>query len=427
MGSESLPLIDVDRLQIGMYVVLDVGWRQHPFAFNNFTIRTEEQLQQLRTLGPRKLRYSPERSSKAPLPVAPNEAAAALAPKPHAPDVAPADAALEPGVDEPTDPLLRQQASLSRVEAGYLQAAQRHQRVLRDVLIDPVQARQAAEQLGDSVRLLSPRAGDSLSSHEIAVSVLAALLARECGFSAAEIRDTVLAGLLHDIGKLKIPSFLHEDGGWLTRFERGSYQRHVELGVEVARSLDLPDTVVRAIGEHHERVDGSGFPVGKRGDRLSPIGRLLAIVNRYQNLVCPLHAANGVTPHVALKRMYSAERPHFDPVYLASFVRLLGIYPPGTLVELTDHRMAMVVAARPGMSLAPTVQLLDTPEGGEASLAFDLDPGSELRVRVSLQPEQLNPRWAQRARQLARAAVFIEPLSASGAVAPKKAAPALLF
>lgn len=438
MASDHLPLIDVDRIRPGIYVVLDLGWQSHPFAFSSFTVRTDEQLRQLRALGLRQVRYCPDRSQVEPLP---QDAAARppLVPEPPRPTLGSAEIEIQieqpaPPIDavaalEQDSPLYRQEASLKRVEAEFRQATQQHQHLLKHLLFEPVRARQLAQRLGDQLyrmvnegpqrclRLLTQRVGERPSAHEVSVSALALLLARDCGFGEQSLRELALAGLLHDIGKVKIPAFLHEDHGQLTEFERGSYRRHVDLGVELAEGLGLDRSVVRAIAEHHERVDGSGFPAGLRGEKLSQIGRVLAIVNRYQNLICPLHHESGMTPHHALQRMYGAERGQYDPEFLPRFVRILGIYPPGSLVELTDQRTAIVIASRPGMSLAPRVQVVEHPDHDEPSLAIDLAPTRGLGIRTSLRPEQLNARWAQRARQLARAPFFLEPVSAADSMA----------
>jgi putative nucleotidyltransferase with HDIG domain len=451
MANASLPLIDVDRLRIGVYVVLDIGWRHHPFAFSSFTIRTTEQLIQLRTLGPRQVRYCPDRSSVRPLaepvldppvldqPVldraavgAPavndstaDKAAAHLIKEAPAPAATPAVSAPRFSAG-PAGALQRQQASLERVEDEYREIATSHQQLLKQLQTDPQAAAQTVARLAETmlatvadcpapaVRLLSQRVGFVASGHEVGVSGLAMLLARESGFSRESIREVALAALLHDIGKVRIPAFLHEDDGRLTAFERRSYRQHVAFGVKLASGLDVSGTVIRAIAEHHERCDGGGFPAALRGDQMAPASRVLAIANRYLNLVCPLHFESGLTPYQALQQMYGAERAHFDPVYLPRFVRIMGVYPPGTLVELSDRRMAIVIASRPGASLSPRVQVVEMPEDERPSLAFDLDPGSSLRVRCSVLPGQLNSRWAQRSRQLARAAVYVEPLAAPG-------------
>lgn len=437
MGSEKLPLVEVDRLQIGMYVVLDLGWRKHPFALNNFTIKSEEQLTQLRNLGPRMLRYCPERSVVQPLPAIEVQPEAEDATAAAAPDIrvelkppaatAP-DSAAESGPQRrqtdhtPSTPLEKQQAQLARVEAEFTHAARSHQRILRQLNNDPAAAAGAAGELAESmlnwigeldevsIRMLDPRIGDQLSGHEVGVTALAILLARHSGFSHLAMKELVMAALLHDMGKSKIPAFLHEDNGRLTEFERSTYRRHVELGVELAESMSLPWSVVRGIAEHHEHVDGSGFPGGLRGEQMSTAGRVLAVVNRYQNLIGPLHAETGLTPYQALRQMYAQERSHFDPVMLPRFIRIMGVYPPGSLVELSDYRMAIVVGSRPGMSLTPTVQIVEHPEDYTPTLAIDIEPDKGLSIRRSVDLSQLNSRWAQRARRLARTALYLQPL-----------------
>lgn len=417
MTIAKLPLIDVSRLQVGVYVVLDLGWRHHPFAFNNFTLRTEEQLAQLRSLGLTQVSYCPERSTVPPLPVP-----SATPPPKTTERETPIAASRTAVAPEAQTPLQRQEASLKIVEAEYLKVTSQHQQVLKHLSTDPQKARPMVEELGTSmsalvadgrelaIRLLTQRAGDNPSGHEVGVTALSLLLARDCGFSPTELRDLALAALVHDIGKAKLPTFLHEDHGRLTDFERNTYRSHVSRGVELAESLGLAHPVIRAIGEHHERYDGGGFPAALNGQQISPAGRVLAIVNRYLTLVCPLNLQLGLSPHAALQQMYGRERPHFDPVIFPRFVRMMGVYPPGTLVELTDQRMAIVISTRPGNSLAPRVQVLDQPDRDKPSLAIDIDLGKGIAVRGAMRPHQLNSLWGQRARQSARAAFFLEPV-----------------
>lgn len=421
MVSASLPLVDVDRLQPGVYVVLELGWREHPFLRSSFTIRTDLQIRQIRALGLTEVRYCPERSLLQPLPAAPARPATAAV------DADPARPAAPPSVwgkAEPVSERQWQQASLRRVEAEFTGFAEQHQKLLAQLGSDATQARAAADGLGDQlhravaecelpgVRLLSERIAQQASSHEVTVTALALLLARDAGFSADAQRELALASLLHDIGKLRLPRFLHEDSGRMTEAERRSYRRHVELGVEMARSMQLPTNVIRAIAEHHERIDGSGFPAAVDGTQIALASRVLAIVNRYHNLLCPIASRTGLTPYQALQQMYGAERNHYDASLLSRFIRIMGVYPPGTLVELTDRRMAIVVASRPGASLSPRVQVLEHPDDEAPTTVIDIDPESELHVRCSAQPAQLNAKWASRSRRLARTPVYIEPQSA---------------
>jgi len=430
MAPNPLPLIDVDRLQLGMYVVLDVGWRNHPFLFGSFMLRTSEQLRQLRALGPREVRWCPKRSTTQPLPERPAEAQES-APRDAGSEVA--ERALTPALlaararwtgIKPATELQWQETLLAQVEDEYLQASQRHQQLTRLLLQDPAGARAAAEQLGETmtrtvaechepaVRLLSQRVSQQPSGHEVSVAALALMLGRDCGFEGESLRELALAALLHDIGKVRIPPHLHEDHARMSPFERRAFRQHVEFGADLARTMGVPDGVVRAIAEHHERCDGGGFPAAISGEQMAPISRILAIVNRYQNLVCPQKLDAGLTPYQAMQQLYGTERTHFDALFLSRFVRIMGVYPPGTLVELTDRRMAIVIASRPGASLSPRVQIIERPDDTAPSTAIDIDAESALRVRGSINPGQLDSRWAQRSRQLARSAVYVEPQTA---------------
>ena len=106
--------------------------------------------------------------------------------------------------------------------------------------------------------------------------------------------------------------------------------------------MKLPERVILGIAQHHERLDGKGYPVGLRDDRIGQIGRIVAIANRYMNLIDPRRREQALTPYQALQQMYAAERVHYDPSLLTRFVRILGVYPPGTIVELNDERLAIV-------------------------------------------------------------------------------------
>lgn len=425
MEPASLPLITVDRLRAGMYVVLDLGWREHPFLRSHFLIRSDRQIDQLRALGLNEVHWSPERSVAQPIPAA----AAAPAPQQAASEPVPTVAVpIRPmpwtSVEPPTVEQWDSQ-SLRRVEDEYSQVAQRHQLLAKQLVSAPDEARKTAEQVADTLfsavtdcdlpaaRLLSQRVAQQSGSHEVGVSVLSLLLARDAKLPADTLQEVAMTALLHDIGKVRLPAMLQNDFGHLSDFERGTYRQHVAYGVELARSMNLPEGVVQGIAQHHERIDGTGYPVGLRDDRITQVARIVAIANRYMNLIDPRRAEHAMTPYQALQQMYASERSYYDGNLLTRFVRILGVYPPGTVVELADERLAIVVAARPGGSLTPRVQLLDQVDdnGDSDAPPIDTAPEGPLRVRRSVLPAEL-ARRARRMRQVARTALYIEPQTA---------------
>ncbi|MCK7595386.1 HD-GYP domain-containing protein [Pseudomarimonas salicorniae] len=421
MAASELPLIDVDRLRVGMHIVLDVGWSNHPFLRSRFTLRSEEQIAQLRALGMTRIRWSPERSSVEPLPApATAEAAEEAAP----PASSPAQAPPAPAVQKVMEPVsLDEWESLSEhwIENEYDDVASRHASLLQTLREDPGAAREPAEQLAEmvstavsecdrpAVRLLTDKAGQEEAGHEVAVVALSLLLGRDAGMDEEALRPLAMAGLLHDIGRIRGEDPESRPPDPSTPAAREALSRRIRDSVELARQMGLDESVLRGIAEHREHADGSGLPAGLRGEQLSLPGQVLAIANRYMNLVCPAQADAGITPHQALQQMYGQERAHFDASLLARFVRLLGVYPPGTLVELSDRRIALVVASRPGAALTPRVRIVVRPDAEELSPAIDIDADAPFKINRSVRPDQLDPLWAKRSRELARAAFFFEP------------------
>lgn len=421
MADDDLQWIDVARLRPGMVVQIDIGWQQHPFPFNRFMLRSEDQIAVIRALGLTQVRYSPRRSRVEPLawqedasPAATASVAAGIAAPPAT------------GVAEPDwrRRLAEQQARLADCAARFNQVARCYRLAQQQLLRDPDGARREAQQavvqmVEDvdvdhevTIRLLAERLDDDGSAHPVNVAVLAVLLGRACGLDGAALRELGLAALLHDVGKLDLPGYLRYAGDQLDAEERRTQQLHVAFGVEAARRLGLSGEAQRSIAEHHERADGSGYPQGLVGEGISVAGNILALVNHFDNLCHPGGSAQGMSPHEALATLYARERNGFDERVMALFVRMMGIYPPGSVVELSDGRLALVVSATPGRPLRPRVVVYDAASAAEEALILDLNLEPALGVQRSLRSEQV-PRdafaWLSLRR---RNSYYFDPLEA---------------
>jgi putative nucleotidyltransferase with HDIG domain len=427
MGDEELQWVEVSRLRAGMVVQLDIGWQQHPFPFNRFMLRSDDQIAVIRSLGLTQVRYSPRRSRIGPLSredeATPSQVAAAAG-----------VAMATEGVAEPDwrQRLAEQQARLLQCETQFRQVSRCYRQAQQQLRADPDaarrQAQQAVAQMVDEVdvdhevtiRLLSERVDEEGAAHPVNVAVLSLLLGRACGLEAAQLRELGMAALLHDVGKLELPGFLRFGGPGLSAEERRSLEQHVALGVEAGRRLGLSADALRSIAEHHERNDGSGYPQALDGTAISLAGAILALVNHYDNLCHPGNSAQGLTPHEALANLYARERNGFDERCLALFVRMMGIYPPGSVVELSDGRLALVVSATPGRPLRPRVVVLDTASAADEALILDLNRDPSLGIHRSLRGEQI-PRdafaWLSLRR---RSSYYFDPLDGAG---PMDAAP----
>lgn len=191
--------------------------------------------------------------------------------------------------------------------------------------------------------------------HSVAVCALMIGLARELKLDRATTRDLGLAGLLHDIGKARIPGDLLEKPAELSADEWLAMKQHSMLGHQILSDIGgLPDIALDVCLHHHERMDGSGYPLGLSGDALSLPVRMSMICDVYDAVTTERSYKAKWTPARAIEWMRG--RPdHFDAEMMQRFTRLFGTFPPGTLVRLRSDRLAMV-HDRPGTDpLSPPV------------------------------------------------------------------------
>ncbi len=178
--------------------------------------------------------------------------------------------------------------------------------------------------------------------HSVAVCALMLNLARTIGLEEAEARQAATAGLLHDIGKMAVPDEVLSKPGALTGDEYRLMQSHTTRGWTFLKELDgVADAALDVCLQHHEKVDGSGYPHRLAGDEISLLARMGAICDVYDAMTStrPYKTAHDAAD--TLSQMFAWEG-HFDRELMAAFVRSVGIYPIGTLVRLRSNRLAVV-------------------------------------------------------------------------------------
>ena len=415
-------LIDVALLRVGMFVHLEGGWMAHPFPISNFRIASIEQIATIAKLGVKQVRWSPRKSVLAEAAGMPGPAASTVSALTASLIGAPVALSLpDPRSDAQRDVARADRAAQRLCERQFAEAARECRQLTSLVPAQPLQAGASAlalsrtltrKMIGSAdlcVRLLGEAAGDKASVHAMNVAVLALLMGRVCGLEDAEMQDIGVGALLHDIGKLDLAeSVRHADEGF-TSTELRAYQDHVTQGVGQARRMALSPGATLVIAQHHEQADGSGFPLGLNSERLSSASRIVSLVNRYDNLCNPHLAAAAVTPYEALALLFAHGRATFEDAILGAFIRMLGIYPPGSTVQLTDDRYALVVAANSSRPLRPRVRVHDPRSAPDDALLIDLDATPGLGIRRSLKPAQLPAKALECLAPQARVVYFFEP------------------
>jgi HD-GYP domain-containing protein (c-di-GMP phosphodiesterase class II) len=169
-----------------------------------------------------------------------------------------------------------------------------------------------------------------------------------------------IAGLLHDIGEQMLPPHLHNGGGSMTAKNRKAFQQHVDFGLSMlVRFPGLPDAVTNIIRQHHERIDGSGYPAQLKGNQLSLLSRILMVVDEYESLINAPDIRQNLSPTEALSKLYLTGKTTFSEEVVVALIQTLSVYPPGTVVKLTDKSIGLVISINLHARMRPLVIMYD--------------------------------------------------------------------
>lgn len=399
--------VDIDDLRVGMYVYLDLGWMQHPFALNSFKIASQEQIATLAGLGLKRLRWSPDRSDPEPgaaadADTAVGSAAAAAQARQAVVEAVAAEAAVVAEKRRLRQERLKEQLdTLELCDRQFAQAGRTFRQISDQVHAQPEAAgANVAEMIGNmvgkmegheemAIRLLSENMGERASLHSINVTVVSLLLGKTMGLDDAALRVLGTGALLHDIGKIDLPERLRWQDEDFNGAERKLYQDHVAHGIALGQAMKLPAMALAVIAQHHELADGHGYPYQLAGEKIVQPARIVALVNQYDKLCNPGNPLQALTPHEALSHLFAQMKRQYDPAVLASFIRMMGVYPPGSVVELTDGSFAMIVSVNSARPLKPHIVIHRPRVPRDEAIVEDLEQLPELGIRRSLKPLQL--------------------------------------
>ena len=375
-------IVKVGDLQQGMYVCeLDRPWRETPFLFQGFEITSPGELDLLKqyckyvyvesdlsTVEP-----PPEPTAQPGRIVASNvQQRAASSPRLRVFDSKPSITVRPRGAHRQTT--LEEEAET--VRATHEQATALIHTLMKDVhlgkSIDTEGAKKVVAGMAASV-LRNPDAlvcfthlkkrDDYTALHCLRVSILALVFGRHLGLNEEELNLLGIGGLLHDIGKMRVPDGILNKPGKLTEREFEIMKSHVPLGVEILqRTKSVAAQSIEVTRQHHERYSGVGYMSRLKGDQITQFGLIAAIVDVYDAITSDRVYQKGISALDALKKMYEWRGRDFHPQLVEQFIQCIGIFPIGSVVVLNTDEIGVVRTLNREQRLKPQVVLVLKPD-----------------------------------------------------------------
>lgn len=197
------------------------------------------------------------------------------------------------------------------------------------------------------------------AEHCLRVGILAIAFGQFLGFTNSELELLGLCGMLHDVGKIKVPEGILNKPSRLSKIEFEIMKEHTSLGKTIlSDQKGAHKLIIDAAHYHHERIDGKGYPESLNASYLHKFIRIISIVDAYDAITSTRPYKEGSPAFDALKILFSERDMHFDRELTEAFIRMVGIYPPGTLVEMRNGEIGIVVSANPNARLRPKVELV---------------------------------------------------------------------
>jgi putative nucleotidyltransferase with HDIG domain len=375
--------IPVSKLCLGMFVHnLHSSWIKHPFLFSSFFLDSAKKLQRILDSGITEVDIDTDKGMDVELPRSdPGHQTRAA---PESDQGSQTSVGTYPATVSPKTPLstpLPPLPGVMPVAVGQEVERARHvqreanivmQGVLTDVRIGRQIKLEKVEGVVGKVTDSILRNRDALVSltrikekdnytfqHSVSVCALLIAFCRELGYDRATIENVGIGGMLHDVGKMRVPGEILNKPGPLTAEEFEIMKSHAALAPDIlGQTPGISQMAIDIAEHHHERYDGTGYPHGLKGDEISVFSQLAAIADVYDAMTSVRVYRKAMDPGDVLKKIYELRSSHFRGELALGFIRMIGIYPVGTLVGLKSGYLAVVVEQHKEDLLRPRVRIL---------------------------------------------------------------------
>lgn len=247
---------------------------------------------------------------------------------------------------------------------------------------------------------LLQRSDEYILEHSLNCAILMAMFAKQLGYESHDIEELCLGALLMNVGMANVPTDITHKPTSLTKTEQDIVSTHVDVGLDIAERCGDVSYIVRdIIFNHHERVDGSGYPDAKAADDVSQIARIAAIVDSYDAMISTRVYQAAITPTSALKKLLID--PGYDQELVQHFIQCMSVHPVGSLVKLSNDRLAVVIKSNKNKPLEPMVATfyhMKSNHYAETKIV-DLSKSNET-ILTSVRPEEFGMNLTQFLREV---------------------------
>lgn len=354
--------VSVQQLQPGMFIHdMNCGWMEHPFLTGSLKVKSDKEIEKIAGNGIREVYIDTSKGLDVADAPTETEVKASIA---HEMEI----------IAEKAKPV--ESASLhdemAKSQKVHGEANKIIHSLMQDVRlgkqieleqVDPIVGRMSESILRNQDALLSlcriKQKDNYTFLHSVSIGALMMSFARAVNLSSEEMRLVGIGGMLHDIGKMKVPDEILNKPGKLTDAEFDIMRLHVVYSRDILSDTPgIAQASLDVASQHHERFDGSGYPLKLKGSEMSIYGQMASIVDVYDAITSDRCYHKGMEPTVALRKMFEWSKFHFNPELVHAFVRSIGIYPVGTLVMLESSRIGIVIEQREVSLAQPLVRVV---------------------------------------------------------------------
>ncbi len=403
-----------EDLRIGLYIKIAGNWFAHPFPSRTCKITNQKDLETLCALQNLKILFDPALSD--PLPPSETEddsfedGKAPVDPsQPPTLENQPNDSSSDPNREDRHRAYADRREKLKEAEEAYQEVLKQNKATIRDIKRGYAKGIGQAEELvttlgdilqngtlGSLMNLMGlTEMGDEFYHHSLNVCMLSMVMGQDLNLPQELIMMLGMGALFHDVWELEegIGTFIPK-GATTIKEEQRIWRQHPQNGRKMLeRGFGVPGPSLEVISQHHERLNGTGFPDGLKGESINQLSKIVMIADTYDDLCNNPQLDKSLTPHEALCMLYARRQDEFWEEAVLALIQNLGIYPPSSIVELSDGSIGMVCSINPLDRLRPTVMLYapNLPRGEAIILDLSREPG--LTIQHSKRPMDI-PRQA---------------------------------